>query len=99
MMYPKTFNQFMSFSITSFYKMYKNTCAECYSEYKEIPLSDTGHSEAFQKIFSKLYQRLFSRLHSIPKVEKILLSMIFETCSLFHTLEGDLVPSLALGSG
>jgi len=51
MIYPKTFNPFMSFSITSFYKMYKNTCTECYSEYKEIPLSDIGCSEVFQRIF------------------------------------------------
>lgn len=60
----------MSFSVTSFYKMYNNTCAECYSEYKEIPLSDIGHSEVFQRNFSILYQRLFSRLHSIPKGKK-----------------------------
>jgi len=50
--------------------MYKNTCAECYGEYKEIPLSDIGRSEVFQRIFSILYQRLFSRLHSIAKGKK-----------------------------
>jgi len=60
----------MSISLTSFYKMYKNTCTECYSAYKEIPLSDIGRSEVFQRIFSILYQRLFSGLHSIPKGKK-----------------------------
>lgn len=41
----------MSFSIMAFYKMYKNTCAEFYSEHKKIPLSDIGCSEVFQGIF------------------------------------------------
>ena len=48
-------------------------------------------------LFHRIYYDARNHKHKI--VETILLSMIFETYSLFHTLEGDLVLSLALGSG